>query len=462
MVYQYTEPRAPIDADYHSPGPVYALPGLTGRYGHDTTKEAGPAWSLKGRDKGKTKSRGPGPVYNIDGVYRDGPDGTPRYTIKGRLDRLSSHQTPGPGAYSSQTLGPTAEKGIGPSYSFGLKPEKDHKADIPGPGSYSPRGKGTKDERNQPAYSFGVRHKNQNYQGSPGPAAYYPAQDGKKRSPAYSIKGREGDNYDTQGPGPGAYDTLDMVQKKSPAYSFGVRHRAYMKEDIPGPGAYQIDEGRGGKGVSIKGRTKGANTDHSPGPAAYHPDSKLLRHGHDGGRQVTIKSRVDKLSSHQNPGPGAYSPHVLGPTAESHGPAYSFGGRSEKQIDEAAPGPGHYYPEPSRGAPAYSFGMRRHAPDNSGQPGPADYMVKPKVYNTGVAPGPQYSIQGKNDPEYSHLQPGPGDYNPAYPERPQGDGYTFGIKHKSRNKVVMGDTRNTGKAQAVNRDSRQYVSTGHQ
>ena len=56
MVYSETKPRGPIAAQYHSPGPIYNLPGLVGGNNHDprSVHEQKPAYSF-GTRHGKYK-----------------------------------------------------------------------------------------------------------------------------------------------------------------------------------------------------------------------------------------------------------------------------------------------------------------------------------------------------------------------------------------------------------------------
>uniref|UniRef100_A0A665UVU9 Outer dense fiber protein 3-like n=1 Tax=Echeneis naucrates TaxID=173247 RepID=A0A665UVU9_ECHNA len=57
------KPRGPIAALYGSPGPKYALPGLTGINKHDPTKYKAPQFSLGKVHKQISSDCSPGPRY---------------------------------------------------------------------------------------------------------------------------------------------------------------------------------------------------------------------------------------------------------------------------------------------------------------------------------------------------------------------------------------------------------------
>jgi len=87
MVYKYTKPRGPIAAMYSSPGPCYGLPGLVGQQHHDPRSShcRGPAYPFGVRHTGLTCDSSPGPCYLPDPkTYRNGRDGSPRYSLSVR------------------------------------------------------------------------------------------------------------------------------------------------------------------------------------------------------------------------------------------------------------------------------------------------------------------------------------------------------------------------------------------
>ena len=123
MVYEYTKPRAPIAAMYVRPGPAgYGLPTLVGAQTHDPRSVHGkrPAWIFGIKASAfKNNDASPGPVYlpNFK-VTRYGQDGTPMYSVYGRIKSPQFFQPPGPGAYSPEKAGPSAAP-ASPRYSLG-------------------------------------------------------------------------------------------------------------------------------------------------------------------------------------------------------------------------------------------------------------------------------------------------------------------------------------------------------
>lgn len=120
------KPRGPIAAHYTSPGPKYALPGLTGiikkdlficrsffiistdnifsvlfdkgTSNHDPTKFKAPTFSFGTRPSQNTTDCSPGPIYHIaSNITRVGQDGTPAFSLHGRPKEPKIVQTPGPG-----------------------------------------------------------------------------------------------------------------------------------------------------------------------------------------------------------------------------------------------------------------------------------------------------------------------------------------------------------------------------
>lgn len=143
-------PRGPIAALYGSPGPKYALPGLTGITGghiafswpssllcllllpvfsiiiliyqqwwkfwqclwlfnegsseHDPTKYKAPMFSMGMRHKLANPTCSPGPKYSMHPkITRKGHDGTPAFSIYKRRKDPRLVQTPGPGKKNPHT-----------------------------------------------------------------------------------------------------------------------------------------------------------------------------------------------------------------------------------------------------------------------------------------------------------------------------------------------------------------------
>jgi len=242
MVYQYTKPRGPIAAMYRSPGPCYPLPGLVGQNTHDprSVHYKGAAYSF-GIRHGKWKDDcSPGPCYYPSAkVYRDGTDGTPHYSLYGRPREAGAYKTPGPGAYSPEHAGPSAQPRH-PSYSFGDRHRHRKTENTPAANSYClPNmlgGTVQSAKRQAPCYSLTGRSKigsfHEDMQKTPGPGAYNVVEPNNYRdkAPLYSMTSRNimpGDS--TQKPGPGAHSPEKnyMVKRSAPAVSFGIRHSEF-------------------------------------------------------------------------------------------------------------------------------------------------------------------------------------------------------------------------------------------
>lgn len=240
--FQRTVPRGPIAAMYSSPGPCYALPTLMGQPSHDprSVHEKRPAWHF-GTKHGKTKDDcSPGPCHlPTHKVYRDGPDGTPHYSVYGRNKDLAAFNTPGAGAYSPEKSGEQA-KFRHPSYSFGSRTRVRRSDNTPAPNTYTVdpmMSKTVQSKKKQaPVYSLTGRSKigsfHEDLQRTPGPGSYAVAQPDlyKEKRPHYSMTSRNVMPSDgTQKPGPGAHSPEKYWPHKTqrPVLSFGIRHSQY-------------------------------------------------------------------------------------------------------------------------------------------------------------------------------------------------------------------------------------------
>ena len=122
MVYNYTKPRGPVAASNRGPGPCYDLPPLTGRAGHDprSVHARAPAFPFGIHHHRPTDDGSPGPVHFPDPkIYRDGPDGSPRYSLYARRRELTAFSVPGPGTYAPERAGPLTRHKP-PAFSFGI------------------------------------------------------------------------------------------------------------------------------------------------------------------------------------------------------------------------------------------------------------------------------------------------------------------------------------------------------
>lgn len=234
------KPRGSIAALYGSPGPKYALPGLTGSSKHDPTKFKAPMFSFGTRhDTGKFDCS-PGPKYLIpSNITRQGRDGTPAFSVHSRPKEPGLFQVPGPGKYSPEQSGKVVFR-TAPAFSLSGR-SKDHASNkTPGPASYSlppvlgPRTVGTSAA---PTYSLCGRSKtgsfHEDLKKTPGPAAYKVVNTClyQKKPPQYSMTGRNfPPGESTRTPGPGAHhpEQVTFTRTKAPSFSFGLRHSQYV------------------------------------------------------------------------------------------------------------------------------------------------------------------------------------------------------------------------------------------
>ncbi|XP_039989455.1 outer dense fiber protein 3-B isoform X2 [Xiphias gladius] len=212
------KPKGPIAALYGSPGPKYALPGLTGFNKHDPTKYKAPMFSFGKRHEQASSYCSPGPRYlipsNITSAGRDGqysPEhsgksifhSAPAYSLSGRSKDITTNQTPGPASY---TLPPV----------LGCKTVTTSAA---------------------PAYSLCRRSQSGSFhedlKKTPGPASYKVVDPCvySQKPPQYSMTGRNfPPGETTEKPGPGAHylEQVAVTRAKAPSFSFGLRHSDYI------------------------------------------------------------------------------------------------------------------------------------------------------------------------------------------------------------------------------------------
>lgn len=235
-----SEKRPLIGAMFRGPGPCYGLPDTLGFQKHDFTKNKAPAYSFGIRGKAQDKSEcSPGPAYHLpDKLTRSGPDGAPKFSLKGRPNMQSSFKTPGPDAYYAEKVVPLKEKRA-PAYSFGSRTRYFQKDNHPAPNQYSlPNLTASKvpHKLTMPSYSMTGRSKtgsfHEDLQKTPGPGTYKVVNPKvyKQKYAEYSMGGRHnmpGDS--TQKPGPGAHspEKTYATKKSAPNISFGIRHSEY-------------------------------------------------------------------------------------------------------------------------------------------------------------------------------------------------------------------------------------------
>ncbi|XP_021494595.1 ciliary microtubule associated protein 1B [Meriones unguiculatus] len=231
-------PRGPIAALQKSPGPKYKLPPNTGYILHDPSRPRAPAFTFGSRlPLQQQTSYGPGPSYMVpDRMTVRGSDGTPAFSIYGRLSHTAPFRTPGPGRYFPERAGnmayPSAPRHTMAPRNWGILTKQPS----PGPGSYTvpsllgPRVIG---KVSAPTYSIhGRSHVGSWFEDlskTPGPCAYQVVTPGvyKTRAPQYSMLPRTSIPQDSnQTPGPAAYSVDE--RRKSQGWSFGIRHSDYL------------------------------------------------------------------------------------------------------------------------------------------------------------------------------------------------------------------------------------------
>uniref|UniRef100_A0A3P8RUX6 Tripartite motif containing 35-30 n=1 Tax=Amphiprion percula TaxID=161767 RepID=A0A3P8RUX6_AMPPE len=234
------KPRGPIAALYGSPGPKYALPGLTGSSIHDPTHYKAPMFSFGTRPKGATNNCSPGPRYLIpSNITRQGTEGTPAFSLRSRPKEPEFSKAPGPGHYSPERSGKSIFSSA-PAYSLSGRSKEFYTNQTPGPATYNlppilGHKSGTKSSA--PSYSLYGRSKtgsfHEDLKKTPGPASYKVVDPSiyRQKPPGYSMTGRNfvpGES--SKKPGPGAHypEKVTMTRTKAPSFSFGLHHSQYI------------------------------------------------------------------------------------------------------------------------------------------------------------------------------------------------------------------------------------------
>lgn len=230
------KPRGPIAAMYGSPGPKYALPGLTGEKVHCLTKQKAPNYSFGIRHELYAPNQSPGPKYLMpSNITRAGRDGTPAFSLCGRPKDPRVFEPPAPGHYypekSTKSLFHSA-----PAFSLSGRQRELTNDQFPGPATYRlPEVLGTKTAltTSAPMYSLCGRSKTggfaEDLKKTPGPAAYKVVDSSliKVKPPQFSITGRNFTPTEgTRTPGPGTYcpEMVTSTRSAAPRFSFGLRH----------------------------------------------------------------------------------------------------------------------------------------------------------------------------------------------------------------------------------------------
>ncbi len=149
--------------------------------------------------------------------------------------------------------------------------------DIPGPGSYVPKIKMTKEG---PCWGFGTSDRSGTENSArygPGPGAYTLTDlTERSRKGAYIVSRKEDMSYleSSKVPGPGAYNPSLSSKKRFPSFRIGSAPRNIGDKEaanIPGPGNYDVRLRRHGPTATIgSSRRKPLNdSNDAPGPGAY-------------------------------------------------------------------------------------------------------------------------------------------------------------------------------------------------
>ena len=230
-----------VEARHRGPGPGrYMLPSTLGYKEHDITKYKQPAHSFGMKlESGllKTCQHSPGPIYAFDSMYtKHGKDGSPHFSIYGRIQPLTVQETPSPATYFSERV-PLLHERKAPKYSM-LSRQRYRQNDFgPAPNSYSlPSMLGRVPHKaGGVSYSFGCRTKICELDRSsvPGSAHYKVVSPNvyRTRAPAHLLGRRVFMPEDmTVKPGPGTYypEKVTINRPKAPGFSGGVRHSDYI------------------------------------------------------------------------------------------------------------------------------------------------------------------------------------------------------------------------------------------
>ncbi|KAH9588731.1 Sperm-tail PG-rich repeat [Trypanosoma melophagium] len=280
-------------------------------------------------------------IEKIHNISRSGKDSALRNKTPSRKPLLGVvDAVPGPGAYNIfSDFDLVANKSKTGGVSIGRAARNLHTmTESPGPGAYSTDTLGVKEDK--------LKKKNYFLTTSP------------RRLQLSATKNEEA------GPGPGEYRTekalsSDARHKNAPAFSFGraklpecakMLFRASPAEkvdDIPGPGTYDVSTVSRETGAPVSGRTAIITTakrndnmwrgvyfepDDVPGPGTYTVEKE------ERGPAYSLRVRPTEHTE-TTPGPGEY---VI--PNESTGPQWTMSARrSSPEIREPSPGPGDYF-----------------------------------------------------------------------------------------------------------------------
>ncbi|XP_077082627.1 outer dense fiber protein 3-like protein 2b isoform X2 [Siphateles boraxobius] len=184
----------------------------------------------------------PGPKYHIDAkLTRFGRDGTPAYSIHGRMEnRAGTFSTPGPGAYSPEKAPLCSTHRKPPSHTMGCRTQYRTVDTVPAPNKYtlpSLMGSHILTKTSSASYTISGRSTSggpaEDLSKTPGPSRYNRTDPSVylPRQPAFSMLGRHAAvRESTLVPGPGSHnpEKVTVHKPRPPAFSLGVRHSEFV------------------------------------------------------------------------------------------------------------------------------------------------------------------------------------------------------------------------------------------
>ncbi|XP_022670539.1 uncharacterized protein LOC111254201 [Varroa destructor] len=369
-----TKPRAPISADFQTPGPgSFNIPSTIGKNANQVVKGKSPSYTFGAKIEEKTSKVVPGPgSYNIAGLSEKGKDTCAAPTIAAKLKEPEPFKTPAPGAYNPDKSDCVIHIAA-PRYTFGSKLKEHAPDDIPGC---------VCENR---LHVLGIKKNIRTFEG-------LKRKRGKKDE--FYTKISTGESQIEMPPScPLNPGRRSLTRERSRERSTKSPQSARVIYDCdPGPGYYEPERADAARysrtpGFSIRGRS------HSPPPNDY-------------------------------PSPAEYTPERADPLRYASPPRYSFGSRlRDHEGSEPDPAPNSYRIERAdnlrfRSPPRWSFRCSRPIQQLPDTPPPNSYRVESCDKQRYPSP-PKHSIRGNRNsfPSFDKERedvPGPGHYEPSF------------------------------------------------
>jgi len=197
----------------------------------------------------------------------------------------------------------------------------------------------------------------------------------------------------------------------------------------------------GGSGILTHGQRRGpiAAEFQGPGPASVSLPSTIGKNTSEStkGRAPAFSFgvRTEPKALSAGPGPGQYNVAKLHHKGKDDSPAPSLSGRPKDAKHEITPAPGAYSPEKGEklvqgASPSYTFGAKVKTDKLDHNPAPNAYSL-PSALGTGVAPAFSISGRGKSPMDERVLNPGPGQYEPASPDKYKARSPSYSISSRT-------------------------------